>query len=562
MSGKELKFGQECRNLMLSGINELENAVVTTLGPKGRMVLLDSGKMHPVITKDGVSVARSISFSNHYKNVGVSLVKEAAEKTNTVAGDGTTTTVYLTSELAKEGTRLVASGFDPVEIQRGMDTAGEDIIAALDSYKKVVSSEDDIYNIAALSANNDPEVGKIVSSAFSGIGEGGIVNVFDSHSKSGKTTIKFASGIEFPKGISSGHFINNPQTEQFIVDNPYILLCDFKPTLEQLLPVMNFTYKKSKPLVVIGAEVDDDVEGAMISQMAAKRYTCAFIKAPGFSMFSMSDQLKDLAAVLGCKVIGSEDDLKQFINALETTPAFGTCLSIASSIDKTVIESKGNEDLIATRVEELKAALADGQKDEDRGMSEEETNIYKRRIASLTGGIATIQVGGLTDARIVELKDRYEDAVHAVQAAITDGIVPGCGIALLKASASLQNKKISGHSSSWIAGYKAVLTTCKMPITKIISSVSSDYAYIVSKIEHSKNEAYGYNAKEGCITEDVFKDGIIDPIKVEKAAVTYAVATAGIFITTECVVTDDNPNISLTPNDPIAERSFSFDGEM
>lgn len=555
MSGKILTFGNEARKKMLAGIDSLERAVVTTLGPRGRCALFYKGTSHPIITKDGVSVAREVSFSDHLMNAGACIIKEAAEITNSEAGDGTTTTIFLGSQLCKDGVRLIESGREPIEIQKGFDAACNDVVEALEKYKKVVSSSKDILSIATISANNDPEVGKTVLSAFEGLGEGGVVNVLDSHNKSGKTIVEFSAGMEWPRGLSSGRFITNKKAEKYEVEEPKIAIFDFVPELEDCVDMLNFCLGKSLPCVFIAEEFGEDLETMCINMSIERKARFALIKAPGVSSIDLSERLKDIAVFTGTRVIKDRDDLKEFIKKNENGEMFGSCKSISSGMFKTtIIDGNGKDEEIEARVEEMKADIEKGMKDSNVGISSEEVRVIKNRIAALTGGIANISVGGLSETRIKELLDRYVDAVCAVNAAISDGIVPGGGTALLKAARDVRKKKRNYPNDSFRSGYEAFLEVCKKPITKIISSVTSDYAYIIADIEHNKNLAYGYNAKTEKIEKDMFEAGVIDPIKVEKTALIRATAVAGIFITTECVVSPEAQNISLIPKDEISER--------
>lgn len=559
--GKLLSFGDDARSRMLKGISLLEKAVVSTLGPRGRNTLIDKGTSHPTITKDGVSVAREIRFSDHLMNAGAAMIKEAAENANAIAGDGTTTTVLLSSEMCKEGVNLITAGKQPVEVQKGMDAACADIIKNIDKYKMDVESDKDILSIATISANNDEKVGSIVHQAFTMIGEGGIVNLQDSHTKSGETTVEFSDGLTFETGIEDGRFATDKRTESFEVDNANFILLDFAPVLTDLTDVLNYCVSKNRNIVIMAPEFDESLVSMCVNMDVTRQCKFACIKAPGIGQYNQSEMLKDIACMLNTKVVEHPDDMKDFVDKMkfiadqkEAGP-FGRCGHISSKKFKTVItDGAGDEESIAARSKEIEDEIAKGKADTNLGLSEEEISTMKRRIARLTGGISTIYVGGLSSARIKEVKDRYEDAIHAVQAAISDGVVPGGGCTLLKVARDLRNTKHKFPNDSYEAGYKMVLDICRIPSTLIIQSVTTDYAYIISKIEHNTNKAYGYNAKKEYIEKDMFKAGIIDPVKVEKTALAYATAVAGIFITTECVVTDEAENITLVPNDEISER--------
>lgn len=572
MSGKVIVFGSDGRKGMLEGINILKRATISTLGPSGTNVVFDRNTAHPIITKDGVSVAREINFSDHYKRTGAAIIKEAAEKTDTLCGDGTTTTILLAAELAEEGNRLVESGLHPVEIQKGMDDACEKVVAALDKFKRVVQDDEDILHVATISANNDEDVGKIVQEAYCGLGEGGVVNILDSHSKTGKTTVKFSKGIEINTGITSGKFITDKKSEQMIVENPCILLTTLVPTLDDMMDICNSALRYDVPFIIVSPDIDDDFEDSLKVQVASKKFKGGSIKAPGFNEFDKEEQLKDLAAAIGCNVITLKDELKELNNKIaqlalikdkeervaKFKSLFGSCERVQSHPTKTsFIGGGGTEELIKARVDELQSQIEKGKADENVGISEDEIDTLKKRMARLTGGFATIMVGAFSESRLKELKDRYEDAVRAVQAAISEGIVPGGGAALLKAAKTVEkNTKFAKKcTESYKAGYKAVLKVCRVPAIKIMENITSDYAFIISKIEHNlKSKAYGYDAKHEKECKDMFLAGIIDPVKVTKCALTYATSVAGIFITTNCLITDEAQNIDLIPNDPIMER--------
>lgn len=548
MPAKIMDFGADARKRMLNGIDKLEKAVTVTLGPKGRMVLLDKGTEYPVITKDGVSVAREVTFKDRFEESGSAIIKEAAERTNIMAGDGTTTTILLASQLAKAGVKLVESGFDPVEIQRGFDAASEQVLSNLDNLKKVVSSPDDIEHVAFVSANNDSEVGKIVREAYEGLGDNGIVTIQSNNSKStaNKTVVKFSNGLEFDKGIKSGAFITNIKNETFEVNNPKVLILDFPLTFEDAAKELNEAYKGKYPLVFIAPEVSEKAEAAITDQARKKSVQTAIITPPGYTLFELGENLKDLAVLLNCTVLTVE--------SYKNAKTYGTCDHITSSLRKTkLIGTHAKDEAIQERVAQIEKAIKDGSDESvDAGLSEEEITAYRKRIANLTGGVATICIGGNSSSRIKELYDRMEDATRAVEAAIKEGILPGGGTALLKAAAS--TKVPAGVTRDFEAGFEAFVNVCKIPITRIISSVTTDYAYIISTIEHSKKTFYGYNAKTQKYIDDMFVEGIVDPVIVEKMAVKYSTAVAGIFITTECAIVPDTPNVSLEAIDPISAR--------
>lgn len=554
MPAKEMIFGENARKRMLNGIMKLAKSVCATLGPSGRNVMLYKGTAHPVITKDGVSVAREVEFADPYENAGCAIIKEAAERTNTMAGDGTTTTILLASELAKEGVKLVSSGFDPVEIQRGYDSACEFVTEELENLKQEVKTGEDIEHVAFVSGNNDPEIAKIVREAFEGVGDGGVVNLDVSQSKTGKTFVKFTDGMSFGRGIQSGAFVTDLKKESFEADNPRIIISEYEMTIKEVQNEMSNAFKDKVPLVIISARLQDQAETALAVQARKKALTCALINPPGYSLYEMNEKMKDLAAILDCKVVESADDLFEY--------HYGTCDHISSTMHKTIIAgSHATDEAINVRVDELNKQIENGTaEDVEVGMSEEEIRSIKERIASLTGGVATICIGGNSETRVKELKDRYEDAQRAVESAIDDGIVPGGGQALLKASSKVRKEaQLKDVTRDFEAGFESFLKVCKQPITRIVSSVTDDYSYVISQVENSKSSKYGYNAKTQQYVDDMIAAGIVDPLKVTKSALKYATAVAGVFITTECAIVPAARNISLEPVDPLKDREFEIE---
>jgi len=555
MSAKEFLFGEAARKRMLEGINQLDRIVTCTLGPSGRNVLISKGTAHPVITKDGVSVAREVDFDDPYMKAGSDTIKEAAERTNTMAGDGTTTTILLSSELSRQGVKLISSGFDPIEVQKGFDAACNLVLEELDSFKIPVESGEDIEHVAFVSGNNDKEVAAIVREAFEGVGDGGVVNLDTSQSKTGRTFVRFTDGMSFGKGINGGAYVTDLKKESFEADNPRVLLSNYTLTSKEIQTELSNAYKDKVPLVIIAPHISEQGETAMIMQAKKKTVTCAQIIPPGNSLYEVQEKMKDLAAILGCKVIESADDLFEY--------KYGTCDHISSTLYKTVISgSHGTEELINERVEDLKKQIENGTaEDVEVGMSEAEIKAIKERIAALTGGIAIICIGGNSETRVKELKDRYEDAIRAVESAIEEGIVPGGGCALLKAGAKVRKEAaLQDVTRDFEAGFEAFLKACRKPVTRIISSISDDYSYIISKIENEAGKNFGYNAKTQEYEEDMIAAGIVDPLKVTKWALKNSTAVAGIFITTECAIVPSARNVSVEPIDPLKDRNFGIEG--
>lgn len=555
MVSKNILYGAEARKLMLAGIMSLENAVTVTLGPKGRMVCLDKGKEYPVITKDGVSVSREVHLSNRIQETGASIVKEAAERTNTNAGDGTTTTIFLSSELCKEGVKLVESGFDPVEVQRGFDLACKETLNVIKDYSKVIESIDDIEHVAFVSANNDEEVGKIVRQAYEGLGEGGIVKISDSHSKSGTTTVEFSTGLEFDKGTKRSGYFTNLKNETYEAENPLFIFCNCPVTAQFIQEPLKIAFRLQRPLVVFSEEVEDEAETLLLRQAKNKSVRCCQLPPPGFTLYEQQEYMKDLIAILGGKLVENTSEEV-------TEDYFGTCGNVTISTKKTVLsETHPKDEDIEARSKQIDEEIAEGLADTSgTGISDEELEALKTRKANLTGGVATIYVGANSVTRIKELFDRYEDAIRAVRAAMEDGIVPGGGTTLLKCAHELEEKfdNYKFKTRDQEVAFKEFLNVLKLPMTQIIKSVSNDYAYIITEVAHKKSKVNGYNAKTQKYIDDMFKEGIVDPLKVEVEALANSTAVAGSFITTECIISPNSPNVSLEANDPIAMRDPDF----
>lgn len=555
MSVKNITFGSNARRKMLDGIKILEKAVTVTLGPKGRMVMIDKGKEYPTYTKDGVSVAREVELKNRLMASGAATIKEAAERTNANAGDGTTTTILIAAKLAEEGVRLIESGFDPVEVQKGYDKACKVVLDIIDKYSKTISSISDIKKVAFISANNDEEVGEIVASAYEGIGEGGIVHISDSHSRDGKTVVKFSNGLEIEKGSGVSAYITNMKNETFEAENPHFIFCSCLVTFDLMAKILNIAFKEKFPVVVVAEELEDEAETAILTQAKNKVIRCCKISPPGFTFYEQQEYMKDLISVLGGRLIENpEDNIK--------IEDFGKCGKVVVGLKKTVIsETNPDEKAIEERAKAIDKEIEEGMNDASgTGITTSEIDLLKLRKAKLTGGVAEICIGAGSVTRLKELIDRYDDATRAVQAAISEGIVPGGGLTLLKCSTEIM-EKFRGYpfkTRDQEVGFNTFLKCLRLPITRIISSVEPDeYAYIISTLEHESTD-FGYNAKTQKYVKDMFEEGIIDPVKVQKEVLKNATATAGIFITTECALTPYHEHISMEANDPIAMRDPDF----
>jgi chaperonin GroEL len=551
--GKIIKYGHEARHLVFKGIEELSKAVTVTLGPKGKTVIIDNGTNHPILTKDGVTVARAISFTDKWKNLGAILIKEAANRTNQIAGDGTTTATLLTYELVKAGMELANLGFDRIEIKNGFQLARKEICEQLKEYCVKLSSSQNILNIATISANNDEEIGKIIQEAFEGIGDDGIVSILDSYATSGQTVVKFSSGFEFDKGYTSSIFANTKE-DTYEVESPKILLYNGKlddPKI--IMPVLDIASKQDWDLVIIAPEYDNEFHSVICDNVDKKNLKCCLIRAPGYTKASVTDKLEDLSILLDCKVWD-----KTNIDNFNPNINFGSCdILKVTNIKTQITKETVDEEKIQQRCEEIKNILKK-ENDVEFALTELEVQSLKERLAKLTGGVATIYIGATSAIELKEKKDRYEDAVNAVRAAISDGIISGGGIALAKAANDLliQNKIL--HDNSEVnKAYKTFLEVCMKPAEIIIASDEEKQAPIIlSSILADGNKYSGYNAKKSKIENNMIDSGIIDPIKVVTTALLYSTSVASTILTSDCVIVSDTQNISMDPNDAIMDMTY------
>lgn len=558
--GKQLYFGKQYISKLCEGINDLSKAVTVTLGPKGRTVLLENGSASELITKDGVSVARAITFEDNLKNAGASLVKEAAERTNSEAGDGTTTTVLLCSALITEGFKLIQNGFSPNEIVKAYERSSEAVLKELDKYIISFSAEDDmIKKIATVSANNDEVLGNTVAEAYSMVGDNGIVNVLDNHSKSNKTVVKLSTGINIPKAIRSGIFITDEQKSSFEADDPIIVLLLEEFAYTDLFPIIQKAVKLQRPIVLFAASFNENMAATVMSSVQQKQYKAALILNPGFEITEQINFAKDISAMTGASIIRNKSDITNLLESLNDETHY--CKHISSVLRETtkIIDPNSDQSKIDERIAEIQARIklaTDDNEEGNFGLPASEISALQEEIASMSGGIATIYVGSNSTTLALEEKDRYEDAVHAVDAAIHDGVLAGGGTALLRASKVLSSKpfikQFKNITPSLQAGINIFKDVCKLPFKTI--SASDDVSYQMSKILHSKSANSGFNAKTGKWSNDLVADGIIDPARVEKCAIKYATAQACAAVMSNCAVTPLS-NMHIVANDIAYDRT-------
>lgn len=544
--GKEITFGSNVRSRILEGVKIIESAVITTLGPKGKNVLIDKGTVDPLITKDGVTVAKSIYLSDRYKNLGVLQVKDVASRVNNTAGDGTTTSTLLVSEAMLEGCRIIDLGFDPNDIRKGMILAKEDLIKEIKKQSRVVSSVDDLFNIATISANNDQEIGRFVCDAYANVGNDGLVIRTPATNKTGQTEIEYIQGLQFERGFNSSAY-NNTKDEACEFDDALVLLAKKLPEYEELKIILDYAKKENAPLVIMAPYYDDDLGGQLITDAKEGTYKICCCYCDGVNADTIIDNLNDIAMMLNCKVLNYDGyTMANFAPQAD----LGKIKHFRAEKRKTVF-SGANPDKKAfeKHTDEIRKAL----RNEAGNLTEFELKQLSKRLARLTGGIANIKVGYTSKIELEEKLARYVDACCAVRAAITDGIVPGGGSTLLKCSHILKEnmKKKKFENDVIKKGYELVLKIARLPAKEIIKSVDPERVDLfLAQIEEHTNDDYGYNAKTEQFC-NLFEAGVIDPLLVEVSAVNYAITNAAVFITTDCVITDEPSPVSATPIDEI-----------
>ncbi|MEJ5173141.1 MAG: chaperonin GroEL [Hydrogenothermaceae bacterium] len=524
MAAKRLVYGDEARAKLKAGVDKLANAVKVTLGPRGREVILEKKWGSPVVTKDGVSVAKEIELADPYENMGAQLVKEVASKTADVAGDGTTTATVLAQAIYEEGLKAIASGANPVYVKRGIDEAVKIVIEELKKISKPVSGRKEIEQVATISANNDPEIGKIIADAMEKVGKDGVITVEES--KGADTTLEVTEGMQFDRGYLSPYFVTNPEKMEAVLENPYILIYEKKiNNIRELLPVLEKVVQANKPLLIIA----EDVEGEALATLVVNHIkgvlkVCA-VKAPGFGERRKA-MLQDIAILTGGTAV--TEDLGIKLESVDLDMLGKADKVVVDKDNTTIIGGKGNPEDIKARIEQIKKQI-------ETTTSEYDKEKLQERLAKLAGGVAIIKVGAATEAELKEKKDRVDDAVHATKAAVEEGIVPGGGVALYRASRALCNINEENSDKAW--GIKIVKNACKMPIKQIAYNAGFEGSVIIEKIKDIDNVNYGFNAATGEYV-DMVESGIIDPTKVVRTALQNAASVAGTMLTAECLVAE------------------------
>jgi chaperonin GroEL len=524
MSAKDVKFGVEARDKMLRGVDILANAVKVTLGPKGRNVVLDKSFGAPRITKDGVTVAKEIELDDKFENMGAQMVREVASKTSDIAGDGTTTATVLAAAIVKEGAKAVAAGMNPMDLKRGIDLAVEAVVEELKRNSKKVTSNDEIAQVGTISANGDQEIGRFLAEAMKKVGNEGVITVEEA--KSLETELDVVEGMQFDRGYISPYFITNADKMRVEMEDPYILINEKKlSALNELLPLLEAVVQTGKPLLIVAEDVEGEALATLVVNKLRGGLKVAAVKAPGFGDRRKA-MLQDIAVLTGGQAISEDLGIK-----LEnvTLAMLGKAKKVM--IDKentTIVNGLGKKKDIEDRITQIKAQIEETTSDYDREKLQE-------RLAKLAGGVAVIRVGGATEVEVKERKDRVDDAMHATRAAVEEGVLPGGGVALLRATESL--KKLRTHNDDQKTGVEIVRKALQAPARQIATNAGEDGSVIVGKILEHGTYGHGFDAQNGEYV-DMVKKGIIDPTKVVRQALQGASSVAGLLITTEAMVAE------------------------
>ena len=535
MAAKDVRFSADGRERMLRGVDILANAVKVTLGPKGRNVILDKSFGAPRITKDGVTVAKEIELQDKFENMGAQMVREVASKTNDVAGDGTTTATVLAQTIVKEGAKYVASGMNPMDLKRGVDLAVNEVVKDLRSRSKKIASSEEIAQVGTISANGDRSIGQMIAEAMKKVGNEGVITVEEARSL--ETELEVVEGMQFDRGYLSPYFVTNPDKMVAELEDPYILIHEKKlSSLQGMLPVLESVVQSSRPLLIIAEDVEGEALATLVVNKLRGGLKVAAVKAPGFGDRRKA-MLEDLAIVTGGQVVSEDIGMKLENVKLDM---LGTAKRVRISKDETtIIDGAGAKEAIQARVAQIKGQIEETTSDYDREKLQE-------RLAKLAGGVAVIRVGGATEVEVKEKKDRVDDALNATRAAVEEGIVPGGGVALLRAKAAAET--LQSDNSDIRAGIRIVLRALEAPLRQIAENSGVEGSIVVGKVLEGNGYSFGFDAQ----TEeykDLVKSGIIDPTKVVRTALQDAASVAGLLITTEAMVAE-LPKKEATPAMP------------
>ncbi len=523
MASKQVLFGDDARSRMVKGVNVLADAVKVTLGPKGRNVVLERSFGGPTITKDGVSVAKEIELKDKFENMGAQMVKEVASKTSDNAGDGTTTATVLAQAIVDEGMKFVAAGMSPMDLKRGIDKAVAGAIEQLHKLSKPTTTSKEIAQVGAISANSDHEIGDIIAEAMDKVGKEGVITVEDG--KSLHNELEVVEGMQFDRGYLSPYFINNPDKQVALLENPYILLVEKKiSNIRDLLPVLEQVAKSGKPLLIVAEDIEGEALATLVINSIRGALKAVAVKAPGFGDRRKA-MLEDIAILTGGTVISSDVGLtleKATLNEL------GSAKKVEISKENTtIIDGAGKEEQIEARVKQIRVQIEEATSDYDREKLQE-------RVAKLAGGVALIKVGAATEVEMKEKKARVEDALHATRAAVEEGVVAGGGVALIRAKQAIAELK--GDNPEQDAGIKIVLRAMEEPMRQIVLNAGDEPSVVVDRVANGKSN-FGYNAQTGEYG-DMIEMGVLDPTKVTRTALQNAASVASLILTTECMVAE------------------------
>ena len=522
---KEIKFNIEARDLLKKGVDQLADAVKVTLGPKGRNVVIDKKFGAPHVTKDGVSVAKEVELSDPYANMGAQMVREVASKTGDDAGDGTTTATVLAQAIIGVGVKNVTAGANPMDLKRGIDKAVAKVVENIKAQSQSVGDNNSkIEQVATISANNDSEIGKLIAEAMGKVGKEGVITVEEA--KGTETTVAVVEGMQFDRGYISPYFVTNTEKMEAELDHPYILIYDKKiSTMKDMLPILEATAQTGRPLLIIAEDVDGEALATLVVNRLRGSLKVAAVKAPGFGD-RRKEMLQDIAILTGGTLISEETGLKLETASLEM---LGQAEKVSINKENTtIVNGSGDKAAIAERAAQIKAQIANTKSDYDREKLQE-------RLAKLAGGVAVLYVGAATEVEMKEKKDRVDDALSATRAAVEEGIVPGGGVAYIRATEALDGLK--GANDDETTGIEIIRRAIEEPLRQIVHNGGKEGAVIVNKIREGKGD-FGYNARTDKY-ENLFESGVIDPAKVTRVALENAASIAGMFLTTECVLVEE-----------------------
>src|ERR1700712_5605029 len=540
MAAKDIKFSTEARDKMLRGVNILANAVKVTLGPKGRNVVIDKSYGSPRITKDGVTVAKEIELEDKFENMGAQMVRAVASKTNDNAGDGTTTATLLAQAIVNEGIKLVAAGMNPMDLKRGIDLAVAEVVENLKAKAAKITSSGEVAQVGTISANGEKSIGEMIASAMQKVGNEGVITVEEA--KTAETELDVVEGMQFDRGYLSPYFVTNAEKMVAVLEEPLILLHEKKlSNLQAMLPILEAVVQSQRPLLIIAEDIEGEALATLVVNRLRGGLKVAAVKAPGFGDRRKA-MLEDIAVLTGGQVISEDLGIK-----LEnvTLDMLGTAKKIEISKENTtIVDGAGSKDDIQGRISQIKSQIEETTSDYDKEKLQE-------RLAKLAGGVAVINVGGGSEVEVKERKDRVDDALNATRAAVEEGIVPGGGVALLRASAALT---VKGANPDQQAGINIVRRALQEPVRQIVNNAGDEGSVVVGKILESSSSTFGYDAQSGEFG-DMITMGIIDPVKVVRSALQDAASVAGLLITTEAMIAE-------LPKDPAPAMGGGGGGGM